>query len=102
MAIVVSAALLLSCCPPRISHCAVFATDVCEIAGDITAKLTPKLTPKPGATSFIGHNIIPRMSVSPQLSSDSKTAVVRIVNHGAAEAASIALQGVQPSIRRLL
>ena len=38
------------------------------------------------------------MSVSSQLSSDGKTAVVRIVNHGAVEAASIKLRGIQAPI----
>ena len=64
----------------------------CSISGDIQSKLTPK----PGAVTFVGKNIVEPFSVSAQLSSDRKTIVARIVNHGTTQPSSVKFSGFTP------
>ena len=57
-----------------------------------TATLPQKLDAcKAGSVSFVGSNIVPPMSA--QLSTDGRTAVVRIVNQGYARDAELTLSG---------
>mmetsp|Transcript_12969 Transcript_12969/g.29328 ORF Transcript_12969/g.29328 Transcript_12969/m.29328 type:complete len:142 (+) Transcript_12969:3-428(+) len=62
---------------------------VCSIAGDISSRLEEK----PGATSYVGKNVVQQLSVSSQLSADGTQLVARIVNRGQPRVATIGLSG---------